>query len=49
LKHNLETATVEDFATDLLTWCWHGEAFKLTADNKDIWTIRNKYIDATPY
>jgi len=49
LKHNLETATAEDFAGDLLTWVKQEELFKLIGEGQDTWAIRNKYIDATPY
>ena len=49
LKHNLETATAEDFAGDLLTWVKQEELFKLIGEEQDTWAIRNKYIDATPY
>jgi hypothetical protein len=50
LKHNLETTTAEDFASDLLTWVKQEELFKLIGEGQDTsWAIRNKYIDATPY
>jgi hypothetical protein len=49
LTHNLETATAEDFAGDLLTWVKQEELFKLIGEGQDTWAIRNKYIDATPY
>ena len=56
LKHNLETANVDDFATDFLTWTEYGNLFKLSAEPGNLQSsihptvaIRNKYIDATPY
>jgi hypothetical protein len=49
LTHNLETATAEDFAADLLTWVKQEELFKLIGEGQDTWAIRDKYIDATPY
>ena len=59
LKHNLETATAEDFASDLLSWTSAGELFKLASEfienlgqstqHTQTHEIRNKYIYATPY
>ena len=59
LKHNLETATAEDFAGDLLPWTSAGELFQLASEftenlgqsiqHTQTHEIRNKYIDATPY